>query len=73
VSTTTKQSTERAEQVVYPACYEAAAAAYGDGMTPDEAYAVAKRVAERMVKENGGCGYVTAMNAAYEATVAATR
>ena len=67
----TTESQNYANEVVYPRAYDAAAEAVRNGRTPDEAYAAARDEADRCVRENRGCGALSAANAAYTATVAA--
>ena len=65
------ESQNYADDVVYPAAYDAARSAKDNGASDDEAYEAAQSAAAKCVKENNNCGAVSAANAAYAATVAA--
>jgi hypothetical protein len=67
-------STEAADYTAtttYPACYEAARAAYAAGADDDTAYQAAKDAAADCTRRANGNAAMCAMNAAYDATMAA--
>jgi hypothetical protein len=55
----------------YPACYEAARTAYAAGADDDTAYQAAKDAAADCTRRANGNAAMCAMNAAYDATMAA--
>jgi hypothetical protein len=62
-------ATNYTNDVTYPACYDAAAEAYAAGANDDQAYAAAQAAAMNCVRAAENCSVMSAMNAAYEATV----